>query len=147
MPDGYMGALLCLDLDRRTRWTWELPPELKELFGGGKGFGAKLLFDLLPPGADPLGPDNVLMFLAGPLTGTSAPSMRACVVTKSPLTGIYLDSFFGGRFGPEIRYAGYDGIILFGQAQEPVYVSVRDSEVEIRPAGRIWGRDALSANQ
>ena len=141
-----MGQLLLVDLTRRFSRTIALPMWLKEDFVGGKGFGAKLLFDLNPPGADPLSADNTIMFFAGPLTGTPAPSMRACVVTKSPLTGIYLDSFFGGRFGPEIKYAGYDGLIITGRASEPVCLSIRDHRVTFHPAGNIWGTDALTAN-
>lgn len=146
MADGYMGQLLAADLTRRKAWTIPLPQWLKDDFVGGKGFGAKLLYDLTPAGADPLGPQNVIMFMAGPLTATEAPSMRACVITKSPLTGIYLDSFFGGRFGPEIKYAGYDGLIILGRAAQPTYLWIGDDQVEFRSAKGIWGADALTAN-
>jgi aldehyde:ferredoxin oxidoreductase len=147
MADGYMGQLLVADLTRSQAWTAPLPTWLKADFVGGKGFGAKLLYDLVPVGADPLGPENVLMFLTGPLTATAAPSMRACVVTKSPLTGIFLDSYFGGRFGPEIKYAGYDGLIILGQAVRPTILWIRDDTVEFRPADTVWGTDALTANE
>ncbi|HHP7236459.1 MAG TPA: aldehyde ferredoxin oxidoreductase family protein [Desulfobacterales bacterium] len=147
MSNGYMGQFLVADLSRRQAWPVPLPDWLKNDYVGGKGFGAKLLGDLTPAGADPLGPENVILFMTGPLTATAAPSMRACVVTKSPLTGIYLDSFFGGRFGPEIKYAGYDGLIVMGRASTPTYLWVKDSAVEFRPADRIWGTDALTANQ
>ncbi len=147
MADGYMGQLLVADLTRQRAWTAPLPSWLKADFVGGKGIGAKLLDDLVPPGADPLGPENVLMFLTGPLTATAAPSMRACVVTKSPLTGIFLDSYFGGRFGPEIKYAGYDGLIILGQAARPTILWIRDDQVEFRSAEGIWGTDALAANE
>jgi aldehyde:ferredoxin oxidoreductase len=147
MADGTMGQLLVADLTHRRAWTAPLPSWLKADFVGGKGVGAKLLFDLVPAGADPLGPENVLMFLTGPLTATAAPSMRACVVTKSPLTGIFLDSYFGGRFGPEIKYAGYDGLIILGQAQRPTILWIRDDRVEFRSADGIWGTDALAANE
>jgi len=147
MKDSYMGQFLVADLSRRQAWPVPLPDWLKHEYVGGKGFGAKLLGDLSPAGADPLGPENVILFLTGPLTATAAPSMRACVVTKSPLTGIYLDSFFGGRFGPEIKYAGYDGLIVMGRAQSPTYLWIKDGAVEFRPADRIWGTDALTANE
>ena len=146
MADGSMGQFLVADLTCRKAWTVPLPQWLKDDFVGGKGFGAKLLYDLTPAGADPLGPENVLMFMAGPLTATSAPAMRACVITKSPLTGIYLDSFFGGRFGPEVKFAGYDGLIILGRAARPTYVWIRDDQVEFRWAEGIWGTDALAAN-
>ncbi|MBI9073971.1 MAG: aldehyde ferredoxin oxidoreductase family protein [Desulfatibacillum sp.] len=146
MADAYMGQFLMVDLTRETTRAVPVPQWLKDQFVGGKGFGAKLLYDLVPPGTNPLGPENVLMFLTGPLTATAAPSMRACAVTRSPLTGTYLDSFFGGRFGPEIKYAGYDGIIIFGKASRPVYLWIKDSRVEIRPAKGIWGTSTLEAN-
>ncbi len=146
MADGTMGQFLVADLSSRKAWTVPLPRWLKDDFVGGKGFGTKLLFDLTPAGVDPLGPDNVIMFMTGPLTATAAPSMRACVVTKSPLTGIYLDSFFGGRFGPEIKYAGYDGLIILGRAAQPTVLWINDDKVEFRSAKGIWGTDALTAN-
>ncbi|MFZ7128419.1 MAG: aldehyde ferredoxin oxidoreductase family protein [Desulfobacterales bacterium] len=146
MTDAYMGKFLVVNLSSRTHRTVPVPQWLKRDFIGGKGFGAKLLFDLAPRGIDPLAPGNPLMFLTGPLTGTSAPSMRACVVTKSPATGAYLDSFFGGRFGPEIRFAGYDGIIVLGSADRPVYLHVSDDAVEFRCASAIWGLEANTAN-
>ena len=142
-----MGQFLVADLSLQQAYTIPLPAWLKAEFVGGKGFGAKLLYDLTPGGADPLGPENVIMFFAGPLTATAAPSMRACVVTKSPLTGIYLDSFFGGRFGPEIKYAGYDGLIIVGRSEIPVYLYIKDDAVEFRSATEIWGADALTANE
>lgn len=147
MADGTMGQLLVADLTHRRAWTVGLPSWLQENFVGGKGFGAKLLYDLVPAGTDPLGPENVLMFLTGPLTATAAPSMRACVVTKSPLTGIFLDSYFGGRFGPEIKYAGYDGLIILGQAARPTILQIRDDQVDFCSADGIWGTDALVANE
>ncbi|WP_373501321.1 aldehyde ferredoxin oxidoreductase family protein [Desulfococcus sp.] len=147
MTDAYMGQFLVADLGRRSAWTVPVPQWLKNDFVGGKGFGARLLCDLVPAGADPLGPENVLMFMTGPLTATAAPSMRACVVTQSPLTGIYLDSFFGGHFGPEIKYAGYDGLIILGRSADPVYLWIQDDRIEFRSAEGIWGLDALAANE
>ncbi|MDM8515536.1 aldehyde ferredoxin oxidoreductase family protein [Desulfobacterales bacterium HSG16] len=145
-PNGCMNRILLVDLSRSVSRPVSVPQKLQEDFVGGKGFGAKLLYDLVPQGADPLGPDNVLMFFTGPLTATPAPSMRACVVTKSPLTGLFLDAYFGGRFGPEIKYAGYDGLIITGRAENPVIVSIRDDNIEFIPADDVWGMDALSAN-
>ena len=147
MNSGYMGQFLVADLSLQQAYTAPLPAWLKEEFVGGKGFGAKLLYDLTPAGADPLGSENVIMFLTGPLTATAAPSMRACVVTKSPLTGIFLDSYFGGRFGPEIKYAGYDGLIVLGRSATPIYLWIKDDEVQFRSAAEIWGTDALTANE
>ncbi|HKK90589.1 MAG TPA: aldehyde ferredoxin oxidoreductase family protein [Desulfobacteraceae bacterium] len=147
MDNAYMSKLLHIDLE--TGKTEELPlsREFRKQWIGGKGFGAKLLYDLLPPGADPLGGENLLMFMTGPLTGTMAPAMRGCIVTKSPLTNTFLDSYFGGSFSPEIKYAGYDGIIIRGKADTPVYIAIDNGEVTIRDAGAIWGMDTLAANQ
>jgi aldehyde:ferredoxin oxidoreductase len=147
MPKAYMGKFLFVDLNSRTSWTQEVPEWMRSNLMGGKGFGAKLLADLTPVGCDPFGPENPLMVMTGPLTGTSAPSMRGCVVTKSPLTGTFLDSYFGGYFSPEIKYAGYDGLIILGQAQEPVYLWIDDETIDVRPAKHLWGQDALEANE
>jgi aldehyde:ferredoxin oxidoreductase len=147
MNDGYMGRLLYVDLNDGTSRKLHLPKWLKETYVGGKGFGAKLLNDLTPAGVDPFGPDSLLMFLTGPLCSTPAPAMRTCVVCKSPATHLFLDSYVGGRFGAEIKFAGYDGIIVRGISPEPVYLWVLDDKVEIRPAGAIWGQDALTANE
>ena len=136
---AYMGKLLYIDLSSGKSSEISLEKELTKNFVGGKGFGAKILYDLLPAGTDPLSPQNVLMFMPGPLTGTLAPAMRGCVVTKSPLTGTFADSYFGGHFAQEIRFCGYDGIIITGAAAEPSYIWVDDGKVEIRSAEEIWG--------
>jgi aldehyde:ferredoxin oxidoreductase len=146
MNEAYTNNLLMIDLSRKTHEILPTPEPLINDFIGGKGFGAKLLFDSLSPGTDPLGEDNLLMFLTGPLTGTMAPAMRGCVVTKSPLTGIFLDSYFGGSLSAEIKYAGYDGIIIKGRAEIPVYLWIHDSHIEIRDAGSLWGTNTLEAN-
>ncbi len=146
MPDGTMGQFLFVDLSNESFRAVPVPAWLEEDFVGGKGFGAKLLYDLNPAGVEPFSPENLLMFMTGPLTATAAPAMRACVVTKSPLSGTYLDSFFGGRFGPEIKYAGYDGIIIRGKAEKPVFLWICDDRVEFRSAEGIWGQGALRAN-
>jgi aldehyde:ferredoxin oxidoreductase len=144
--NAYAGQFLLIDLHRQEARPVALPEWLQRDYVGGKGFAAKLLFELCPANADPLGPENPLLFMTGPLTATAAPSMRACVATKSPLTGIYLDSFFGGRFGPEIKYAGYDGLIILGRAPRPTYLWIRDDSVAFRSAEGAWGKDALEAN-
>lgn len=147
MAEAYTNKLLYIDLSRGSFEIIPVPEAMKQDFLGGKGFGAKFLFDRLSPGTDPLGPDNLLMFMTGPLTGTMAPAMRGCVVTKSPLTGIFLDSYFGGSFAPEIKYAGYDGIIIQGRAKKPSYIWIDDDRVEIREAKAIWGTDTLVSNR
>jgi aldehyde:ferredoxin oxidoreductase len=142
-----MGKLLHVDLTHKTWQEIEHNERLVELFVGGKGFGAKIMYDLLPPGCDPLSPDNVLLFMAGPLTGTLAPAMRGCVITKSPLTGTFVDSYFGGHFAPEIRYCGYDGIVVTGAATKPCYIWVDQGRVEIRDAEHLWGLDTFTLTE
>ncbi|WP_304511689.1 aldehyde ferredoxin oxidoreductase N-terminal domain-containing protein, partial [Desulfobacula sp.] len=147
MTETYTNKFLMIDLSCSSFETFPVPDAFKTDFIGGKGFGAKLLYDKVPPGTDPLDKNNLLMFMTGPLTGTMAPAMRGCVVTKSPLTGIFLDSYFGGSFAPEIKYAGYDGIIIKGCAQKPVFIWINDDHVEIRDARHLWGIDTLEANR
>ncbi len=110
-------------------------------FVGGRGIGTKLLMDNMCPRADPLGPDNPLIFATGPLTGTFAPTGgRYVVVTKSPLTGTVACSNSGGYWGPALRYAGYDFLIVEGAATEPVYLWIHDDNVQIRRATHVWGK-------
>ena len=144
---SYMGKLLFIDLTRQEFSTLDFPQDLKDAFVGGKGVGARLLYDLLPAGCDPLGQDNVIMFMSGPLTGTLAPAMRGCVITKSPLTGTFLDSYFGGYFSPEIKYAGYDGIVIRGKAEQPVYLWIDEDKVEFKEASHLRGLDTFETNR
>ncbi len=146
MTTSYTDRLLIIDLSNKSFETIPVPKALKNDFIGGKGFGAKLLYDMISPGQDPLGKDNPLMFLTGPLTGTMAPAMRGCVVTRSPLTGLFLDSYFGGSLSPEIKYAGFDGIIIIGKASHPSYIWIDDDNIQIKDARHIWGNDTLAAN-
>jgi len=147
MNSAYTNKLLIIDLSKETFETLPVSDTLRADFIGGKGFGAKFLYDSVSQDTDPLGKDNLLMFMTGPLTGTMAPAMRGCVVTKSPLTGIFLDSYFGGSFSPEIKYAGYDGIIIKGRAKKPSYIWINDDHLEIRDAGHLWGMDTLESNR
>ncbi len=142
---AYMGKLLYVDLNKGTGTEMPLDPQLAENFVGGKGFGAKILYDLLPAGCDPLSPQNILMFMPGPITGTLAPANRGCVVTKSPLTNTFADSYFGGHFAQEIRFCGYDGIVITGAAAEPSYLWIDEGKVEVRSAEGAWGLDTFAA--
>ena len=137
---GYTGRILDIDLTNEHHETRDLDMGLARRFIGGKGLGAALLYRMTRKGTDPLGPTNPLLFMTGPLTGTIAPtSGRWCVVTKSPLTGIYLDSHVGGFFGNEMKKAGYDAMVFKGRARNPVYVSIVDHLVEFKDAGELWG--------
>jgi len=141
---GYTGKILEIDLSKGTHEVKELDMQLARRFIGGKGLGAAILHRMTEKGTDPLGPDNPLIFMTGPLTGTTAPtSGRWCVVTKAPLTGAFLDSHVGGYFGPEMKKAGYDIIVLTGKAATPVYIAIEDDKVEIRDAGGLWGKGTV----
>lgn len=134
------GKLLQIDLSNKKISEINVEDNVVRNFLGAKGLGAYLLYTMLKSQTDPLSPDNLLMFLNGPLTGTSFPtSGRTTVVTKSPLTGLFLDSHAGGFFGPELKKTGYDGIVLKGASEKPVYLWINDGKVEIRDATGIWG--------
>ncbi len=137
---GFMGRLLEADLSKGSFSQRELDPRVTRLLLGGKGLGAYLLYNGLKPKTDPLSPDNMILFLTGPLTGTIAPgSNRFCVVTKSPHTGTFLDSHCGGSFGPALKYAGYDGLIVTGRAEQPSVLVVDGGGPRLMPAGELWG--------
>jgi aldehyde:ferredoxin oxidoreductase len=109
---------------------------------GGKGLAARYLYDLLPKGVDPLSPRNVLVFMTGPLTGTIASTMsRVVLATKSPLTNTFLDSYAGGYFPAELKFAGLDGIIISGKAPRDVYLWIKDGQAELRDATHLKGMD------
>lgn len=117
-----------------------IPDEDVQMFIGGRVLGDMLLYNELAVGIDPLSPQNKLIFGTGPLTGTNAPgSSRYIVHTRSPLTGLYLSSLAGGYFGPEMKKAGYDVIIIEGKSEGSVYLSISDDKVELRDAGTFWG--------
>ncbi|KUO48800.1 MAG: hypothetical protein APF76_18135 [Desulfitibacter sp. BRH_c19] len=144
---GYSGKILTIDLTKRSFMVNDLPEDLIEKYLGAKGFGAKILYDELPPNCDPLSPENIIMFATGPLTGTLVPaSSRSVIVTKSPLTGIWLDSNCGGTFGPELKSAGFDIVKIIGKADKPVYVLIKDNEILIKESEELWGTDALTTH-
>ncbi|MGQ9459087.1 MAG: aldehyde ferredoxin oxidoreductase family protein [Anaerolineae bacterium] len=146
MPYGYTGKVLKVDLSTGKIAEEALNFDWARKFIGGKGLGARYLWDLVKPGTDPLSPDNVFMVWTGPVTGTFAPSSsKYCVVTKGPETGLYLDSHAGGIFGVELKFAGYDGLIVTGKAKNPVYLFIEDGHAEIRDAKALWGKSAHEA--
>ena len=148
MADGYTGKVLRVDLSNEKITTEPINREWTKSFIGGKGLGARYLFEELKPGVDPLSPDNVVMIWTGPLVGTMVPlTSRYAVVTKSPLTGTFLDSYAGGYFGPEMKYAGYDGVIIKGKAKKPVYLWINDGKAELRDAKNIWGKDNFKTEE
>ncbi|MDI9619783.1 MAG: aldehyde ferredoxin oxidoreductase C-terminal domain-containing protein [Candidatus Nezhaarchaeota archaeon] len=146
--NGYMGKLLDVDLSKGEVSVTEMDWDLAMKFIGGRGYSAKLLFDELRAGVDPLGEENILIFMTGPLTGTKAPaSGRFVVSSKSPLTNTIFDSHCGGSWGPELKKAGFDGIVVRGISPSPVYLYVEDGKAELRDASRIWGLDTESTEE
>lgn len=137
---GWAGRILRVDLTSGKVGIEALDPTLAEAFIGGRGLNARLLYEEVAAGVDPLGPDNKLIIGTGPCNGTVVPgSQRFTVSMKSPATGLYADSNCGGSFGATLKYAGYDGAIIEGVSPEPVYLWIDDDHVEIRPAGHLWG--------
>jgi len=133
--------LLRINLTKGSIKTESVEEEIAKKFIGGRGLGVKILYDELKSGIDPLGPENKLLFLTGPCTGTEFPvSGRFHVVTKSPLTGGIGDSNCGGNWGPELRFAGFDGIVVEGASKDPVYLWVHDGKSELRDAFHLWGK-------
>ena len=117
-----MNKLLIIDLSEKSHAIENLPQETMDQFLGGRGLGAYLLYSHLQPGVDPLSPENIIIYSAGPAQGTSSfYGSRAVLTTKSPLTGIYLFSVASGRFGHEIKKAGYAAIMIKGKSAEPTY--------------------------
>ncbi|MHB1042610.1 MAG: aldehyde ferredoxin oxidoreductase family protein [Eubacteriales bacterium] len=142
---GWAGKILDINLTDRKISVHPLDRDLVLRFIGGRGINTWLLFSLVPPGTDPLGPDNVLIFGTGPLTGTLGPTGRFNVTSLSPMTGILGDGNSGGHWGPELKYAGYDFLILRGKADKPVYIEIRDDKIFIRDADDIWGLNVWEA--
>ncbi len=140
--------LLRINLWNQKTRVEKIPEKTLRKFLGGRGLGAYLALKEIPPGADPLGPENRLYILTGPLTGTAAiETGRYHVVGKSPLTGILGDSNSGGQFGPWLRFAGYDGIVLEGVSEEPVWISIIDGEVKFHDARGLWGKGVIFAEK
>ena len=139
---GWRGKGLEVDLGSGEIIVKQLPPEILEMYLGGRGLGVKLLWDHLPSGTDPLSPQNVLLFAAGPLTGTRTPaSGRHAVVTKSPLTNTIFDGNAGGYWGAALKKAGYDYIFFKGCAASPVFLLIEGESVSLEDAGFLWGKN------
>jgi aldehyde:ferredoxin oxidoreductase len=142
MADGYMGKILRIDLTDKSVAEEALKAEVLRQFIGGSGLGAKILFDETDGNTDPLGPENILIYLTGPFVNTPVPtSGRHCIVAKSPLTGIWGESDIGGKWGVWLKSLGYDGLVVKGASESPVYMYMTEGKVEIRDARHLWGKD------
>ncbi|GAV22269.1 aldehyde ferredoxin oxidoreductase [Carboxydothermus pertinax] len=142
MMKGFYGKILRINLTDKSYRVEDISEEILKKYLGGKGLGSYLLLNNVAPGIDPLSPDNKLIFTAGPTAGTGmVGSSRYGVFSKSPLTGLYAESYSGGKVAPAIRKTGYDAIILEGASSEPVYLEITDSTVKFHDATHLWGKD------
>jgi aldehyde:ferredoxin oxidoreductase len=139
---GYMGKIIRVNLTSGTVTTEEVNPLVAQFYIGGAGFATKMLYDEVPAGADPLGMDNRLIFMTGPVTGTRFPtSGRFAVAAKSPQTGIMTTSTSSGFWGVELKKTGHDGIVFEGKSEKPVYMEILDDQITLKDAADLWGKD------
>lgn len=144
---SYCGRLLYIDLTDEKIEKKEIPEDYLLNYIGGSGLAARIIFDLIDPTIDPLSPENVLVFMTGPLTGTIMPTgARMTVAAKSPLTKGWGEAHAGGFWGTELKKAGYDGIVVTGKADKPSYIYVCDDEVQIGDASKLWGLDTYQSD-
>ena len=136
---GYAGSILTVDLTNGTASRSPLSADLRRRFIGGRGFGAKLLYDRLPRGVEAFSPENPVILATGPLTGSPAGGSKMTVVSKSPATEGWGDSHVGGQIGPALRHAGQDVLVLVGRASGPTQVLVEDGQVHLLDAKALWG--------
>ncbi|MFW9964896.1 MAG: aldehyde ferredoxin oxidoreductase family protein, partial [Candidatus Sifarchaeia archaeon] len=142
--NGYRGKILWVDLSAGSTSVTALDEKMLRMFIGGAGLGTRLLYDMIVKDTDPLGPENPLIYLTGPLCGTLAPTgSKSTFCSKSPKTGLLGYSTVGGHLGADLKFAGFDGIIFTGAAEKPSYLLVDNSDVEIRDAKHLWGKDTI----
>ncbi len=135
---GYYGKQLRVSLDTGEIKTEDIDIEILKKYIGGVGYGARVLYDELEKGIDPLSPSNKIVFATSPLTANKIPGGGSIMVCfKSPLTHVWGESRSGGNFGPDLRKAGYDALIIEGASAEPVFLSINDQEVSLHPAGHL----------
>jgi len=145
---GYIGKVLRVNLTEKIAKTEDLPLEIARDYIGGAGLGIKYLFDEVSAGADPLGPENRLIFAPGPFSGTTVPcASRMAVTGKSPLTNAVGVALTGGHFPVELKFAGYDALIIEGRAEKPVYLWIKDDKISFRDANSIWGTKTTDCQQ
>ncbi|MCF8089435.1 MAG: putrescine aminotransferase [Desulfotignum sp.] len=137
----YTGQMLHVDLNTHEIKSKTIPQKLRDEYIGGWGLAAKYLYDTIDPGIDPLSKENAIVIMTGPVCGTLVPtSARTCLVSKSPKTGTIFESNIGGSFGPELKFAGYDGIMITGKSKKPVYLRIENNIVSLEDAGPVMGK-------
>ena len=143
---GYGGRLLFVDLTTGTARIEALGEDTARALLGGNGLAARLLYDHVPAGVDAFEPRNMVVFGVGPITDTTVPgNSRACVATKSPLTGLFFDSTFGGRFPATLKRTGFDAVAITGRAAVPSYLLVTETGATVKPAPALWGKTTREA--
>ncbi|MDA8228254.1 MAG: aldehyde ferredoxin oxidoreductase family protein, partial [Desulfitobacterium hafniense] len=148
MRSAYGGSILYVNLSDSSFRIEETPQLLKKQYLGGNGFGVKLVSDLVKPGIDPLSPDNGLVFAVGPATGTIIPcSSRFGVFSKSPLTGLFFDSYCGGTWGEQLKKAGFDALVIQGQAEAPISIVIDNYKVSFKRAVDLWGENTFNTQK
>lgn len=144
----YTGQVLRVDLSEGSVKTEKIPEELRKKYIGGWGLAVKYLYDLIEPKVDPMSSDNAVVIMTGPVCGTLVPmSSRTCLVSKSPKTGTIFESNIGGAFGPELKFAGYDGIIITGKSDKPVYLRIENQKVTIEDASPVSGKGIFDTEE
>ncbi len=145
---GYAGKQLHVDLTKQKCKAVPLDRAFALIYLGGQGFASRILYDSLKPSTEPLGPENVLIWATGPFTGTLWPqAARYVVAAKSPLTGIFGESHSAGHWGPELKFAGFDTIVVHGRAEKPVYLLIDDGEAKLENAKDLWGRNTQETEE
>ena len=148
MANGYWGKILRVNLSTRQISVDEHNEKFYRTYLGGKGIVAHYLLKEVPPDCDPLGPENILVFAAGVLTGTAVPgAARNSAGARSPLTGGYGEGEGGGHWGVRLRWAGYDGIVVTGRSEKPVYLRINNDTAELRDASSLWGLETHETRQ
>jgi aldehyde:ferredoxin oxidoreductase len=144
MVHGYSGKILWVNLSNGEVKKQSLDMELAYNFLGGEGIASNILFKEVGPETDPLGPENILIFMTGAFVGTNIPcGIKTTVVSKSPLTGIYGESIFSAPLGLDLKYSGYDGLVVKGRAENPAYIWIHNDQVEVKSAKHLWGMDTF----
>ncbi len=145
---GYTRKIIRVNLTDGSIHIEEMPNGQLMKYIGGAGLAARMLYDELEPGIDPLSYRNKVIFLAGPLAGTSAPTgSRIGAYTKSPMTNGFFHSSAGGSFAAELKFAGFDGVVIEGRSEKPVYLFITNDRVELRDAAHLWGERTYRAHE
>ncbi|MFC1877222.1 aldehyde ferredoxin oxidoreductase family protein [Thermodesulfobacteriota bacterium] len=147
MLKGYNGKILLVDLSTSIISEEIVKEETYRKFIGGQGLGVRILYEKMKVGADPIGPDNILGFVTGLLTGSGLHGARFTVVSKSPISGGWGDSNCGGSFAHELKAAGFDGIFISGISAKPVYLFLREGKAELKDANYLWGKDTVDTDE